>query len=282
MGFLDWTRRAFHRTGSPRWFFAGSRPWMIALYAVGIGLIVVGSTYGLGFVPPERYQGDSFRIMFIHVPAAHIAQVIYVVVAAAGLVHLVWRMKMADLVIQAAAPVGMVITALALATGAIWGMPTWGTGWVWDARVLSTLVLLLLFFGLIALRQAIVQPDRAAMAVSLLAVVGVVNLPIIKYSVEWFTTLHQPASITLGERPAIAPIFLLPLALNALGYYCLVVGIIVAALRLKIVEREAATAWVGDWLDGPAMGRAPLAGAEHAHGKRPNGQPPSPKPTEDR
>lgn len=223
---------------------------MVGLYAAGIALIVVGSTIGLGFVPPERFQGDSFRILFVHVPAVHLAQAIYVAVAIAGLVYLVWRMKMADLVIAAAAPVGMAVTAAGLATGVVWGMPTWGTGWVWDARIISTLVLLLLFFGLLALRQAIPRPDRAAMAVSLLAVVGVVNLPIIKYSVEWFTTLHQPASLTLGERPAIAPVFLVPLALNALGYYCLAAGIVIAALRMKIIERESGTSWVADWLAG--------------------------------
>lgn len=249
MGLVAWTQRAFHRTGSPRWFFAGSRRWMVGLYVAGIALIVVGSTLGLGFVPPERYQGDSFRILFVHVPAVHLAQTIYIAVAVAGLVYLVWRMKMADLVIAAAAPVGMALTAAGLATGVVWGMPTWGTGWVWDARIMSTLVLLLLFFGLLALRQALPRPDRAAMAVSLLAVVGAVNLPIIKYSVEWFTTLHQPASLTLGERPAIAPVFLVPLALNALGYYCLAAGIVIAALRMKIIERESGTSWVADWLD---------------------------------
>ena len=249
MGLVAWAQRAFHKTGSPRWFFAGSRRWMVGLYVAGIALIVVGSTLGLGFVPPERYQGDSFRILFVHVPAVHLAQTIYIAVAVAGLVYLVWRMKMAELVIAAAAPVGMALTAAGLATGVVWGIPTWGTGWVWDARIMSTLVLLLLFFGLLALRQAIPRPDRAAMAVSLLAVVGAVNLPIIKYSVEWFTTLHQPASITLGDRPAIAPVFLVPLALNALGYYCLAAGIVIAALRMKIIERESGTSWVADWLD---------------------------------
>lgn len=249
MGLVAWAQRAFHKTGSPRWFFAGSRRWMVGLYVAGIALIVVGSTLGLGFVPPERYQGDSFRILFVHVPAVHLAQTIYIAVAVAGLVYLVWRMKMAELVIAAAAPVGMALTAAGLATGVVWGIPTWGTGWVWDARIMSTLVLLLLFFGLLALRQAIPRPDRAAMAVSLLAVVGAVNLPIIKYSVEWFTTLHQPASLTLGERPAIAPVFLVPLALNALGYYCLAAGIVIAALRMKIIERESGTSWVADWLD---------------------------------
>ena len=248
MAAQSWLVRTFHRTGSPRWFFEGSRRWMIGLYVVGAGCIVVGSTWGLGFVPPERYQGDSFRVLFVHVPAVSLAQTLYVAIAIAGLVHLVWRMKMADMLIHAAAPIGMVVTAAALATGIVWGIPTWGTGWVWDARTVSTLALLLLFFGLLALRQAIARPERAAQAVALLAVVGVVNIPIIKYSVEWFATLHQPPSIELGERPAIASIYLWPLALNALGYYCFAAGATIAALRCTVLERESATVWVRDWL----------------------------------
>ena len=247
---MGWITETFHKAGSPRWFFAGSKRWMIGLYATGALHVVTGSIWGLGFVPPERYQTDSFRILFVHAPAAHLAEAIYVAIAVAGLVFLVWRMKMADLFIAAAAPIGMAITAVALATGIIWGMPTWGTGWVWDARTTSTLLLLFLFFGLIALRGAIPRPERAALAVSLLAVVGVVNIPIIKYSVTWFTTLHQGPSIEIGKRPAIAAVFLWPLGLNALGYYCFVAGAIVAALRMRIVEREAGTGWVREWLDG--------------------------------
>ena len=249
-----WLRATFHKAGSPRWFFSGSRRWMIGLYAVGAVSVLVGSVWGLGFVPPDRLQGDSFRILFVHVPAVHVAQSVYVAIAVAGVVYLVWRMKMADLLIAAAAPVGLAFTALALATGIVWGMPTWGAGWVWDARTVSTLVLLFLFFGLVALRQAAARPARAALAVSLLAVVGVVNIPIIKYSVEWFTTLHQPPSIRIGEKPAIAPVFLWPLALNALGCYCLAAAAVIAALRTRIVEREAGAEWVRAWLR--AGGRA--------------------------
>lgn len=245
---MGWIKDTFHKAGSPRWFFTGSRPWMVGLYVVGGLLILAGSTWGLGFVPPERYQGDSFRILFIHAPAAHLAEAIYVAIAIAGFVFLVWRMKMANLLIVAAAPVGLVVTVLALATGIIWGIPTWGTGWVWDARTVSTLLLAFLFFGLIALRQAVPRPERAARAVALLAVVGVINIPVIKYSVEWFTTLHQPPSIEIGKKPAIAAVFLWPLALNVLGYYCFVAGVVIAALRVRIVERDAGTEWVREWM----------------------------------
>ncbi|MCY3837718.1 MAG: heme ABC transporter permease CcmC [Gammaproteobacteria bacterium] len=244
---MGWIKTTFHKTGSPRWFFTGARPWVVGLYVFGALLIVVGSTWGLGFVPPERLQGNSVRILFIHAPAAHLAEAIYVSIAIAGFVFLVWRMKMADMLIQAAAPIGFVVTVLALATGIIWGIPTWGTGWVWDARTVSTLLLAFLFFGLVALRQAIGREDRASRAVALLALVGVVNIPIIKYSVEWFTTLHQPPSIEIGRKLAIAPVFLVPLAVNVLGFYCFVAGVVIAALRARIVEREAGAQWLRDW-----------------------------------
>ena len=245
---MGWIRNTFHKAGSPRWFFAGSRSWMIGLYIVGGLLIVAGSVWGLGFVPAERLQGNSVRILFIHAPAAHLAEAIYVSLAIAGLVFLVWRMKMADMLIAAAAPIGLTVTVVALATGIIWGIPTWGKGWVWDARTVSTLLLAFLFFGLVALRQAIPSPERAARAVALLALVGVVNIPVIKYSVEWFTTLHQPPSIEFGEKPAIAPVFLWPLAVNVLGFYCFVAGVVIAALRAHIVERDAGAQWVRDWV----------------------------------
>lgn len=241
-------KNAFHRSGSPRWFFAGSRPWVVGLYVLGVVLVLAGSIWGLAFVPPEQLQGNSVRILFIHAPAAHLAEAIYVVIAGAGFVFLVWRMKMADMLIQAAAPIGFVVTAVALATGILWGIPTWGAGWVWDARTVSTLLLAFLFFGLVALRQAIGRPEQASRAVALLALVGVVNIPIIKYSVEWFTTLHQPPSIEIGRKPAIAPVFLWPLAVNTLGFYCLVAGVVTAALRARIVEREAGAQWVRDWV----------------------------------
>lgn len=252
---MGWFKTTFHRMGSPRWFFLGSMPWMVGLLLIGAALIAVGSVWGLAFVPAERYQADSFRILYVHAPAAHVAEAVYVAIAVAGFVHLVWRMKMADMMIAAAAPIGMLLTAAALFTGIVWGIPTWGTPWVWDARTVSVLLLLFLYLGLIALRQAIPGKGRAAMAVSLLALVGVVNIPVIKYSVEWFTTLHQPASITLTRAPAIAPVLLWPLLVNFLGYYCLVAGAVIAALRLQILRREQETDWLRrTLLEDPTVG----------------------------
>ncbi len=236
----------FHRMGSPRFFYQGSSLWVRGLYIGGTLGLIIGSFWGLALAPPDKYQGDSFRIMYIHVPSAHLAEMVYFACAVAGFVYVVWRMKMADVFIAAAAPVGAILTLLSLASGILWGMPTWGTGWVWDMRTTSVLVLLFLFFGLIALRQAIPRPDRAAYSVAILALVGVVNIPIIKYSVEWFTTLHQPASITFANEPTIETSMLWPLLVNTIGLYIFIAGVIVAAMRVGVLKREQATEWVRD------------------------------------
>lgn len=239
---------AFHRMASPEYFFAGARLWVFWLYVLGILGLLVGSTIGLFFVPPERFQGDSFRIMFLHVPSAHLAQMIYLALAIAGVVYLIWRIKMADVFIAAAAPVGAIMTFLALVSGMVWGKPTWGVWWVWDARLTSVLVLFFLYFGLIALRRAIGRPERAAFAVSVLAIIGAINIPIIKYSVEWFNTLHQPESLRLGEESAIATIFLVPLLVNMASLGVFVAGTILASMRVQVLRRNRATSWAINWL----------------------------------
>ena len=238
---------AFHRLASPKTFFHWTRTWAIALLVIGSLGLITGSLWGLFFVPPERFQGHSFRIMFLHVPAAHLAQLIYITIAIAGGVYVIWRIKMADVFMSAAAPAGCLITCLALMSGILWGIPTWGTGWVWDARTTSVLVLFFLFFGIIALRQAIARPERAAFAVSVLAIIGAINIPVIKYSVEWFSTLHQPASITLNDS-AISTVFLIPLLINIGSMYAFVAGAILAAMRLQLIARHRTTSWAQDWL----------------------------------
>ncbi len=239
--------RTFHQMASPEHFFSGARPWVFWLYLLGIVGLAIGSAWGLFFVPPEKYQGDSVRIMYLHVPAAHLAQMIYIAIAVAGAVHIIWRLKMADVFMAAAAPIGAITTALALISGILWGRPTWGVWWIWDARTTSVLILFFLFFGLIALRQAIGRRERAAFAVSILAIAGAINIPIIKYSVEWFTTLHQPASIELGRKIAIDTVFLLPLFVNMISLYVFVAGVILANMRVDLVNRNQNTSWVTDW-----------------------------------
>ena len=241
---MGWFTEKFHRAGSPRYFYRGSGNWIYGCYLVGGLLFVIGSVWGLWFVPPDRLQGEVFRIIYMHVPAAHLSQLIYFSVAVAGGVYVIWRMKMADVYMQAAVTLGAILTALALFSGYVWGMPTWGTGWVWDARTTSVLVQLFLFLGLLSLRELIPNDHRATMAVSILAIVGVINIPIIKYSVDWFTTLHQPASIQIGRPIAIASEMLWPLAVNSLGMYVLVAGIILARMRNGVLNREQNADWV--------------------------------------
>ena len=233
-----------HRLASPQHFFADILPWVVWLYVLGSVGFLVGSIWGIAFVPPERFQGNSFRILFVHAPVAHLVQLIYIAIAIAGVVHLVWKLKMADVFMAAAAPVGCWLTALALLSGMIWGIPTWGTAWVWDARTVSTLILFFLFFGLLVLRRVVPNPMRATTALSILAIVGAINIPIIKFSVEWFATLHQPASIKPFGETKIALVFLIPLFVNIVSLYILTAGIILANMRYLVFLRNATKSWV--------------------------------------
>ena len=237
-------KQFWHRLGSPRWFYRMSGPWFSAFAVAAGALLAVGLTWGLAFAPPDYQQGDSFRIIYVHVPAAIVAQSVYVVLGAAGVLLLVWRMKLADMVLETMVPFGLWMTALALFTGAVWGRPTWGTWWEFDGRTTSTLVLLFLYFGLYALRQALPRGDTAGRACAVLAVVGTINIPIIKYSVEWWTTLHQGATFTLTAPPAMPSAMWAPLLVNVLGAYCLFAANLIAGLRNAILRREGRAQWV--------------------------------------
>jgi len=199
---------------------------------------------GLAFAPADYQQGNSFRIMYIHVPAAILAQSCYMSMSVAGAVVLIWRIKLAEMVLKCIAPFGASVTFLALVTGGIWGYPTWGTWWVWDARSTSMLILLFLYFGVIALQAAIANPSGAARAGALLALVGVVNIPIIKYSVEWWNTLHQPATFTLTEKPAMPVEMWLPLLIMVLAFYLIFTVVLIMRTRNEILVREHKTNWV--------------------------------------
>ena len=230
--------------GSPPFFYRGAENWVIWLYVIGLGALLIGTVWGLGFTPADRLQGNSFRIIYLHVPAAHLSQLIFLAIAVAGFVYLVWRMKMADVFMISSVWLGAWLTAFALFSGIVWGIPTWGTGWVWDARTTSVLVQLFLFLGLIALRVAIPNSQRAALAVAVLAIVGVINIPIIKYSVDWFTTLHQPASIQIGNPIGIDTSMLWPLLVNTIGLYALAAGVILFYMRIHVLRRERGSEWV--------------------------------------
>ena len=251
---MNWTW--FHKWGSPKWFYEMSGRWLPWLSIAAVLLIVAGLVWGLAFAPPDYQQGNSFRIIYIHVPAAFLAQSIYVTLAIAGLVGLVWKMKLADVALQQAAPIGAWMTAIALLTGAIWGKPTWGTYWVWDARLTSMLILLFLYFGVIALGNAISNRDSAAKACAVLAIVGVVNIPIIKYSVEWWNSLHQTATFKITEKPAMPVEMWLPLLLAVLGFYCFFGAVLLYRMRLEVLKREARSSWVKDEVQNLVEGKA--------------------------
>lgn len=239
---MNWTW--FHKLGSPKWFYEISGRWLPWLAVAAVLLLVLGSVWGLAFAPPERYQGNSYRIIFIHVPAAFLAQSCYLMLAVAGLVSLVWKMKVADIALQQAAPVGAWMTVIALITGAIWGKPTWGSWWVWDARLTSMLILLFLYFGVIALGHAITNRESSAKACAVLAIVGVVNIPIIKYSVEWWTSLHQPASFTIAGKASMPSEMWLPLLIMVIAFYCFFGVVLLMRMRLEVLRREARSSWV--------------------------------------
>lgn len=239
---MNWT--FFHKLGSPKWFFGIAGKWLPWFIIIGLTCLVVGTIWGLVFAPKDYQQGDSFRIIYLHVPSAILAQSCYMMMAVSAIVSLVWKMKLADIFISSAASVGAWFTFLALFTGAVWGKPTWGTWWVWDARLTAMLVLLFLYFGVISLQTAIEDKLLAAKATSILVLVGVVNIPIIKYSVDWWNTLHQPATFTLTEKPAMVVEMWLPLLIMVIGVYCFFTAVVLMRMRNEILLREKKTKWV--------------------------------------
>ena len=234
----------FHKLGSPKSFYEISGYLLPVMYTSAGILLVIGIIWALGFVPQDYQQGHSARIMYIHVPAAILAQSGYMMMAVAGAVFLIWRMKLADVALQCAAPIGATLTFLALVTGAICGKPTWGTWWVWDARLTSTLILFFLYIGVMALRSAMQGRESVGRATAMLAVVGVINLPIIKYSVDWWFTLHQPSSFALTEKPSMPIEMWLPLLVMVLGFYLFFFSVWMVRIRTEILNREYRSQWV--------------------------------------
>ena len=213
-------------------------PWSVGLTVVLIG---VGLYLGLVVAPADYQQGESVRIMFVHVPAAWMALFVYTGMAIASATGLIWKHPVADLAAKGSAPIGAAFTFIALATGSLWGQPMWGTWWVWDARLTSVLVLFFLYIGYMALWQAFDDPQRAAKACAILSLVGFVNVPIIKFSVDWWNTLHQPASVVKMGGPAIHPSMLIPLLLMALGFTTFYVALLIVRTQREILARKVRT-----------------------------------------
>jgi len=226
------------RLANPSVFLRISGRMLPVLYVLTLALFGVGLYMAFFVAPPDYQQGETVRIMFVHVPGAWLAMFGYLLIAISAAGSLIWRHPLADVSAKAAAPIGAAFTFLALVTGALWGKPMWGAYWVWDARLTSFLVLFFLYLGLIALWEAIEEPSKAGRATAILALVGVVNLPIIKFSVDWWNTLHQPSSVLRLDGPTIDPSILYPLLVMALAFTCLFVVLHLKAMRAEIFSRR--------------------------------------------
>jgi heme exporter protein C len=237
--------RSFSAHANPARFAGRARsatPW---LFAGALLFVLPGLYLALVWSPPDYQQGEGVRIMYVHVPAAWLALVCYCFMATASAVSLILRHPLADIAGKAAAPIGAVFTGLALLTGALWGKPMWGTYWVWDARLTSVLVLFFLYLGYMALWRAIDAPLRAGRAAAVLALVGFINVPIIKFSVDWWTTLHQPASVLRLEGPTIDAAMLTPLLVMATAYMFLFAALVLVRMRAELAARRYDTLMLG-------------------------------------
>jgi len=222
--------------------FAGKvLPWCARLAAI---FLTIGITWALLFAPADYQQGDTFRIFYLHVPAAMLSMGIYLGMAIAALSSLVWQLKLADASAAAMAPIGATFTFIALVTGAAWGKPMWGTWWIWDARLTSELILLFLYLGVIALHNAFEDKSLAGKAAGILAIVGVINLPIIKYSVEWWNTLHQGATVSKLGQPSMSADMFWPFLVCFIGFAFLVTALICLRFRTEILTRNSMRPWV--------------------------------------
>lgn len=228
---------------NPHRFMAFSRVAQPICYTLAALMIAYSVWQGLFVVPPEAVQGDSARILFIHVPSAWLAMSTYVGLAGASFVWFIWRHELADIAAKCIAPLGAAYTALCLATGSLWGRPTWGTWWEWDdARMVSVLVMLFLYLGYMALRAALPSRQQAARAGAILAMAGLINIPLIKFSVDWFTSLHQDPSVIRQGGSSLDAVYQTPLLIGALGHTLLFTALVLTAMRTEILQRQTARA----------------------------------------
>jgi heme exporter protein C len=240
----------FHRLASPPHFYRIAGTLSTWLMGPALALIVLGAYGGLILAPADYQQGDAFRIIYVHVPSAYLSTMIYALMAVASAIGLVWRIKLAHAVAASAAPIGASFTALALVTGALWGKPMWGTYWAWDPRLTSELILLFIYFGYISLRASFDDVNKADRASGVLAVVGVVNLPVIHYSVIWWSSLHQGPSIKKLDSPSIAGDMLWPLLTMILAFTLFFAAVLLFRVKAEVLEREKNARWVRDLFDG--------------------------------
>jgi heme exporter protein C len=232
------------KLASPKFFYQVSGRWLPWLAICSSALFAYGLIDGLLLVPPDYQQGNAFRIIYIHVPSAVMSLTAYVVMAISAAIFLIWKIKLADVIAKVSAPLGASFTLLALITGSLWGKPMWGTWWIWDARLTSELILLFLYMAIIALRSAIPEPTQASKASALLAIIGLVDIPIIHYSVYWWNTLHQQATVLKLSKPSIASEMLYPLIAMLLAFMLYYLLALLIAARSEVLARERQTHWV--------------------------------------
>jgi heme exporter protein C len=235
-----------HKFSSPKSFVRLTQKLYPFFIVFGVSMLTLGWIWGLLFAPQDAVQGNSYRIIFLHVPSVIFAELIYFFMAICALMHLVWRVKLAAYLIKAAAPIGAMITFLGLLSGSIWGIPTWGTWWQWDARITSTLILFIMYLGILTLHGSFSNKEKADRLMSILVVIGVINIPIIKKSVDWWSTLHQPASITVSGGSSIDPSMLYPLLISIIGLGFTLISLGILSSRSYILTREKNKKWIQD------------------------------------
>lgn len=243
---MNWTW--FHKFGSPPHIYriAGTlAPW----FGWPAGLLIVAALFaGLVLAPPDYQQGDGFRIIYVHAPSAWLSVMIYGVMATAAAIGLIWRMKVAHAAAASCAVIGAWFTVVSLITGMLWGKPMWGTYWVWDPRLTAQLVLLFLYLGYMGLRSGIDDLARADRASAVLAIVGVINIPIIRYSVEWWNSIHQAPSVMKMDRPSMPMDMLAPLLMMLLGFTLYFAAVMLVRLRAEVLRRERSASWIKEAL----------------------------------
>lgn len=237
---VETTKQSIWAFANPTRFMGFANKAIPVLAVIAFGLLAIG--LWMSFNAPEDYQqGYTVLIMFIHVPAAWLGMMTYSVMSLSAIGTIVWRHPLADVSLRSAAPLGAMFTILALATGSLWGKPMWGTWWEWDARMTSVLVLLIIYLGLIALSKAFNEPSEAALPLAVMTLTGFAIIPIIKFSVDWWNTLHQPASVSRFDRPAMGPEFLYPLLIMAFAYMAIFFTLHMMAMRNEILSRRIRT-----------------------------------------
>lgn len=237
-----------HRLGSPKLFFTLIPKLQAPVAILGMISLFIGLVGGLALAPPDYQQGDAFRIMYVHVPSAMLSLAVYVFMALSSFVYLVWKIKLSAIFMRSSASLGAWFTALALMTGALWGKPMWGTWWIWDARLTSELILLFLYLGFIGLQTSLERHPARDKIVAFLVITGIVNIPIIHYSVYWWHTLHQGSTLLRFAKPAIAFSMLYPLIAMVIAFFCYFVFVVLLKVRLEVLRQESHTEWVKTWI----------------------------------